>query len=70
MLMKILYLQARVSTFAKPLLSITHAVLKRAFFTVWWLKTSSPFCPGNRSAVVWFPGLWNARCARFLIVVF
>ena len=70
MLMKSLYLQARVSTSAKPLLNITRAVLKRAFFTAWWPKTSSPFWPGNRSADVWFPGLWNANCARFLIAVF
>ena len=69
MLMKSLYLQAGVSTFAKPLLSITRAILKRAFFIMWWPKTSNPFWPGNRSADVWFPGLWNASCARFLIAV-
>ena len=70
MLMKSLYLQAGVSTFAKPLLSITRAILKRAFFIMWWPKTSNPFWSGNRSADVWFPGSWNASCARFLIAVF
>jgi hypothetical protein len=39
MLMKSLYLQAGVSMFAKPLLSITRVIPKRAFFIMWLPKT-------------------------------
>jgi hypothetical protein len=70
MLMKSLYLKARDSASAKPLLNINRAIQKRAFSTAWWLKTSSPFWRGNRSVGVWFSGLWKRTCVRFLIAVF
>jgi hypothetical protein len=70
MLMKSLYLQARDSASAKPLLNINRATLKKVFSTAWWLKTSSPFWRGNRIAGVWFPGLWKKNCVHFLIAVF
>jgi len=47
--MNSLYRRTRDSTFAKLLLNINRAILKRVFSTMQWLKTSSPFWPGNGS---------------------